>query len=226
MTFRISCQNRPNFSRSLQYLLWTIGLLCPTRNQGLPLQGHFPQQTSVTPPLLLPPPPHSPHRINCSRRLLYGQVPDVTAHTRVCISCVATLLSQPSTSLFEMYPFVALGTSESHRRPLHHCSLLWVVYKVTIMTYGLSLCGRWSGADRISEQNQLFHWDFCASWIFSLLGTALPDVAVWPASLMSLKMAEHFIALTDEDWQAFVCHNKRLKQEFLFHAVKTQKQVG
>lgn len=79
---------------------------CPVRNQGLPLQGHFPQQTSVSPPLLLP--PDSPHRINCSCRLLYLQVFDATAHSRVYILRVATFyLIHPYPSVFEMYLFVS-----------------------------------------------------------------------------------------------------------------------
>ena len=78
----------------------------PVRNQGLPLQGHFPQQTSVSPPLLLP--PDSPHRMNCSCRLLYLQVFDATAHSRVYILRVATFyLIHPYPSLLEMYLFVS-----------------------------------------------------------------------------------------------------------------------
>lgn len=46
----------------------------PVKNQGLPLPGHFPQQTSVSLPLLLQ--PDGPRRRNCSCRLVYLQVFD------------------------------------------------------------------------------------------------------------------------------------------------------
>lgn len=77
---------------------WNYETLCPVRNQGLPLQGQFPPQTSVSPPLLLP--PDSPHRINCSCRLLYLQVVDATAYSKMFIPQVILSIHIPAISFF------------------------------------------------------------------------------------------------------------------------------
>lgn len=66
----------------------------PVRTQGLPLPGHFPQKTSVSLPLLLP--PDGPRRLNCSCRLLYLQVFD----SRVYIPCIISSFHIPA-----KYPF-------------------------------------------------------------------------------------------------------------------------
>lgn len=62
----------------------------PVRTQGLPLPGHFPQKTSVSLPLLLP--PDGPRRLNCSCRLLYLQVFD----SRVYIPCIISSFHIPA----------------------------------------------------------------------------------------------------------------------------------
>lgn len=56
----------------------------PVRTQGLLLQGHFPQKTSVSLALLLP--PDGPRRLNSSRRLLYLHVFDSRVYILPIIS--------------------------------------------------------------------------------------------------------------------------------------------
>lgn len=151
------------------------------RNQGLPLQGHFPQQTSVSPPLLLP--PDSPHRINCSSRLLY-QVFDATAHNRVyilrvvlcyiihpypyvryCLLCCSFMLNKAC-----WHVWVTFQASRAVRLVPHE----WFIKScIPIMTHCLSLfsgrkikrCGQMAG---ISEQYQYFQGDFFFFFFFFL----------------------------------------------------------
>lgn len=159
------------------------------RNQGLPLQGRFPQQTSVSPPLLLP--PDSPHRINCSCIL---QVFDATARSRGYILRVAMFyLIHPYPSriffflrcilLFHFKQSKPVSMCESHSRPPGLCLFTtspfheWFTKScITIMTHCLSLFleDRLSGVDKWLEfqnnTNISKETFFFTLWIMSSAG--------------------------------------------------------
>lgn len=116
----------------------------PVRTQGLPLPGHFPQKTSVSLPLLLP--PDGPRRLNCSRRLLYLQVFD----SRVYIPCIISSFHIPA-----KYPFFRcvfwlhfrlskpFSMHESHPRApgmVHPLVSRFQKSRITVMTHHLSHC--------------------------------------------------------------------------------------